>query len=209
MERDKCLGYGMNWAACAPCHGGDPSDDIPETHILYIIKAELLNRHVVKSQEQDNPSTWYSPLSSLQIIANVYHFSDIPHLAVPKGGLDPFFSKQQRRWCWETLRELEEKKNVSLDCIKHLKLELSHISAYLWLCVCVLGRWWWWCYWDGLASGMHPFTLGGLDPFQTTLMDKSIAGLLPPSGLGPTPAHTLVPFLSPHRQWRVKLTQFF
>ena len=79
------------------------------------------------------------PLSSLQIIADVYHFSDIPHLAVPKGGLDPFFSKQQRRWCWETLRELEKKKkkNVSLDCIKHLKLELCHISAYLWLCVCV------------------------------------------------------------------------
>ena len=143
MERDKCLGYGMNRAACAPCHRDyrwqkklqNPSDDIPDTHILYIIKAELLNRHAVKSQEQDNPSRWYSPLSSLQIIANVYHFSDIPHLAVPKGGSWSFFFSLTTAAV--VLRDTARvRKKLSLDCIKHFKLELCHISAYLWLCVC-------------------------------------------------------------------------
>lgn len=107
----------------------NPSAEIPKrTYSVHSHggAAKLLS---LESQEQDNPSRWYSLLSLLQITANVYHFADISLSAIPKGGAWSFPKQQKQRQSSE--------KTAGLDCIKHLLLKLCHNSAYLWLCVSV------------------------------------------------------------------------
>lgn len=101
--------------------------------IPYIIMPELPQ---LESQKQDNPSTWYSLLSLLQITEHVYHFSDISLLASPKGGLDLL----QTAAPWET----EGLENAGSGLYKTLMSELCLISAYLfgitgavWLLGCI------------------------------------------------------------------------
>lgn len=56
--------------------------------VHYHEEAKWLKLPWVESREQDNLDR-HSPQLLLQMSANVYHFSDISHSTIPKGGLDP------------------------------------------------------------------------------------------------------------------------
>lgn len=85
--------------------------------------------HSLKSQEQDNPSRWYS---LLQISASVYYLSDISHLIYPVFRKGPWsFSKQ------ETLRELEGSGSGLYKPLRELCCEPAVTSPYL--CPALLG----------------------------------------------------------------------
>lgn len=82
----------------------------------------MLKLALPESQEQDNPPR-YSLLSLLQMSVNVYHFSDISHLAIPKGGLDLFLNSSDggaERLC-------ESEKTPGLHCIKHYSSSVTSL----------------------------------------------------------------------------------
>lgn len=116
----------------------------------------------LESQEQGNLSR-YSLQLLLQMSADVYHFFDISHWTIPKGGLGG----------WEAPRGFEI---CRLDCIKHSLLRLCRITAYLWLRGCVWGG-------NG-ASGLHPLRLGSILDQEAM---ESFKDCRPQAGVGQPP----------------------
>lgn len=154
---------------------------------------------MLESQAQDNPFKWYSLLWLLFKITSDLLLNNC--------------SSSAKRHC-------ESKKTAGQDFLKYFPVELRHISAYLQL-FARAGRWWKWCYWGSLASGIHPFH-SCLDALQATLTER--IGVItyhhqPPASappnvsqatLDPKPANRLhLCSLIVHWQRKVNLTPLF
>lgn len=207
IQMDKCLGYRMNCGAREQFHGNHQwkkSHRVlqPRSRHTYSVHYHT-KLSSLESQEQDNPSRWYSLLSLVQISANVYYFSWHFPFSHSKGGwgcLD--LSLNSSGGGAETHWDLENAgpglyKTLSAPALSHLCLSLALGVCEKVMVMVLLGQS---GFWDASLT-LRPKSIS--DHFNAEEHGGAASPCQPPTNSAPPGVKH--PPCNPHQQIRLHL----